>query len=461
MSDTTRDIDNGSNAPIVPRRPYWVWRDRALYALAALCVLGILTFLFTWRGSETLRISAGSASGERHRIAEQLGVVAAENRVHLKIVPTSGSGEAIELVATGELDAALIQGGEEAGPDVRLAASLYVEPLHILVRPELAGQRLSDLRGQRLNLSRPKSGTRRLSTQALEFSGLRSADDYQTTEFSYSQLMSMPTEELPDALFMVQSMPSDLVQDLVHRHGYGFMAAPYGDSLPYRDMTIGDATIPALMYGADVETPPEPVRTIGNRLLLVVHRDAPNRVVRRLVESVYDSQFARLANLPQLTSGQMSLPPEYPLHPGAREYLRRNEPLLSAEVIDNVESMRSFVVSLLVGLWLLWRWNQSRRSRSFDVYIDKITQIEKRILKWEQAGDFSDIGPLQTWRKELITIKAEALEEFTYGRLKGDTLMTNFLHHVTDVREYLNSLIFYQRKQLDRRERDHRLGLGS
>jgi hypothetical protein len=52
----------------------------------------------------------------------------------------SGSEEALDLVNSGKVDCAFVQGGLGVGdrPNVRLVAMMQIEPLHLLVRKELA-----------------------------------------------------------------------------------------------------------------------------------------------------------------------------------------------------------------------------------------------------------------------------------------------------------------------------------
>ena len=120
----------------------WYTREWAAAAIfLALVVAGAAIYRSQWRPSSyRLVISAGSVNGLRHRFAERLAEDAAARGLGLRIVGTRGSLEASSLVDSGELDLALVQGGLDPGayPNVRQVAALHVEPMHLLVREEIA-----------------------------------------------------------------------------------------------------------------------------------------------------------------------------------------------------------------------------------------------------------------------------------------------------------------------------------
>src|SRR6185436_14158057 len=149
--------------------PGRVKRMRLLAALIAVA-LTVAGFFLVRSGSQKafrLRMTAGDALGHRHALATILAGEARERRLTLEITPTSGSSEALGLVASGRLDVALVQGGLDSHSEIRQVAVLIPEPLHVLVRPELREGGAAGLRGKRLGLGPAGSGTRRLALQTL------------------------------------------------------------------------------------------------------------------------------------------------------------------------------------------------------------------------------------------------------------------------------------------------------
>lgn len=419
--------------------------------LATIVIAVAALWLVNDRRSRTyaLTMTAGSASGARAQLAAHLLPEAARQGVGITLSPTAGSAEALEKVASGALDAALVQGGLPAPPGVLQLAALYPEPLHLLVRPELEGQSLTALRGKRVNLGPGGSGTRVLAIKVMDFAGLRAGVDFQPLDLTYEVLEGMAEAEKPDAIFMVQSLPSPLAGDLVRRHGYRLNGIPFGESLEFRDLSIVEVSIPRMMYSVEPAVPSENLATLGNHMLLVANERVSEEAVECLLGAVYAGDFARHANLPMLlTHAEVGLP-EYPYHPGAERFKKRQEPILRSDVIDNIESMRSFGVSIAIAIFLAWRWYDRRKAFGFQEYIRSVTKIESQVTTMEKNATL-DLATILRLRNELGELKNEALEKFTSGELKDDELMASFLQHVMDARDYLNSLLLHERERLER-----------
>jgi len=170
-------------------------------------------------------------------------------RHHLDIVLTSkqyGALEALDLLdAPNEFKLALIPGGIKARdyPRVRLVTTLTTEPLHVLVRPELAGKGLSALRGKRVSVGPSTTASHHLSREVLAFVGLTpttepGADGYLVERISPDDLYrelgrieslggtnrSQAILALPDAVMFLAPMPSQLARRLVAIAGYHLLA---------------------------------------------------------------------------------------------------------------------------------------------------------------------------------------------------------------------------------------------
>ena len=128
------------------------------------------------RTQELTTIATGPANGEYARVAEAiLGTLRKGGRqVRALGVETEGSIENALLIGRGQADLALVQSdvawlavtgaGPFAvdGPQTRMMAlgSLYPEPVHIVVAASSPIHSVADLRGKRVDLGTPQSGTR-------------------------------------------------------------------------------------------------------------------------------------------------------------------------------------------------------------------------------------------------------------------------------------------------------------
>jgi TRAP transporter TAXI family solute receptor len=422
---------------------------RALFAAGAVALVAALALLAgagrgsTWR----LTASAGDPLGRRHALAEVLTREAAKRGLAIDLVPTAGSNDALGRVEKAELDLALVQGGLEAGPHVRQVAALVPEPLHLLVRPELVEGGLEALRGRRLNLGAEGSGTRRLALEVLAFAGLLPGRDFVDEAHGYAELETMDAPALPDGAFVVSQMPGDVAQALIRRD-YRLAPLAFGEAMGLRDPAIEPATIPRGAYGLLPPVPDAPCETVATRSLLVAHERVPDAAVVRLLETLFGPDVAREARVTRFGPEALQRVGAQPLHPGALQFARRAEPLITHESIDNLESLRSFFVSCALAAFLLWRWHLRRRSLGFETYMDEVTRLEKRALELELSSRL-DLRELLPVRQRLSELKSEALDRFAGGELRGEELMASFLTHVTDVRHYLDGLILHERDRIE------------
>ncbi|HEY2156031.1 MAG TPA: TAXI family TRAP transporter solute-binding subunit [Isosphaeraceae bacterium] len=459
------------------------WRKTArdgAFALLGLAALGLAAFFWLHVPKERpvrLRLTAGRSAGERYRIAEALRREAARRAIAIEVVETAGTDAALRDVEAGRLDAALAQGGLDVAdrPDLRQVASLHVEPLHLLVKEEVhddVSRRLSALRGKLVGLGERGSGTNRLATEVMVFAGLKPGD-FIASNASYAELQSEADRaRLPDAVFTVSTLPSPVARHLVATHGFRLVPLPFFEAFTLGAIdedsgqkdepgarierrNVYEAQIPSFAYRVEPGVPPTAIPTLGTRLLLVARKGVPAEAIQRLLEVVYGSPFAQAVQ-PAIDAKLLDLPPELPWHDGTSAYLRRNAPAIAGDVIDLLEKELSILAALLGGLFFLGQWLRRRfrrrREEGFGAYIVRVAAIERRAMETERAATL-DLGTLLGLQEELSRLKGEALDRFADGTLEGEELMSGFLTHVSDARDYLTRLILHQRELIEEQAR--------
>jgi TRAP-type uncharacterized transport system substrate-binding protein len=455
------------------------FRDGSLVVLGV-AAIGLAAFFALHEPQERpvrLRLTAGQEEGTRHRIAQELRREAARRNLSIEVSPTAGSPDALHALAAGQVDVALVQGGLEMrdSPPLRQVATLHVEPLHLLVKEEIhrpVARSLAGLRGKVVNLGEPGSGSRLLAIDVLEFSGLKPGSDFAASDFGYADLeRETDRSRLPDAIFTVSTLPSPIVRRLVTKQAYRLVPLPFLEAftlgaLVQEDTStrraeetsiridrrhIYDATIPAFVYEVEPGVPPEPIHTLGTRLLVVARRDLSVGTVRRLLDVVFNSPFAQVIQ-PPLDARLLEIPPELPWHDGTIDFVRRKSPLIAGDVIDVVEKYVSILGVLAGGILCLVQWLRRRyrwrRERGFEAYILRVAEVERRALAVSRAPAL-DLPALLQLQEELTRIKGEALQRFADGELDGEELMSGFLTHASDARDFLVRLILHQRDNLE------------
>jgi TRAP-type uncharacterized transport system substrate-binding protein len=337
----------------------WRRRSRGARLLAALALLipagvGAWSLAQLVPHRDALTISGTDITSNRHFFAKALQEAAAGNGVDLALRPTSGSQEALALVAAGKLDLAFVQGGLDLpSPDVVQVATVTSELLHFLVRPGIAD--FPALRGHRVNLNVRKGGTRIVARQILAFAGLREGVDYVESNIPTEDLLTLRGDRLPDAIVLTSFAPSDVVDYLVRQQGYRLLDVPFAASFALRHDWAAETEIGAMMYGAAPPVPPRALKTVGVKLSLVANRNVDAQAVFRLLETLYGPALESRLKM-HLDEALILSANAYPPSAGTRLFIDRNKPLFSRELFDRLKAAAGLVVSVYSGLLVVFKW---------------------------------------------------------------------------------------------------------
>ncbi len=126
----------------------------------------------------TIVMVTGSEDAAYHEFAESYARNLLRNGVTLELRQTNGSIENYQVLQDdAEVDLAIVQGGTaptgaiEAG-DIESLASLYFEPVWVFYRSEEPYSDLRDLRGKRIAIGQPGSGTASMAMLLLGDNGI-------------------------------------------------------------------------------------------------------------------------------------------------------------------------------------------------------------------------------------------------------------------------------------------------
>src|SRR5262245_20332671 len=313
------------------------------------------------------------------------------------------------------------------------------------------------------------SGTHTLSEAVLKFAGISPQKEGQSGGYIpvplCQKMMQSESASLPDAIFVVSSLPSQTAKMLVTKHGYRLVPLPFGEAFALESLTRDErelrgqaahtidkgrtyaAVIPAFTYGVEPPMPPEPLPTLGNRLLLVANKDVDSRAVVQLIEALFATEFAKIIR-PPLDPKLMDLPPELPWHNGADIYRQRNHPIVSGDVLNLAQKGVAILAAGLSGLVVLWGWlrqrRQSEKAKEFRQLLNQVTKLDDEAMRLEETGA-AELSALLVLRSQLAQLRSEALDRFTEGELDDNDLMASLLEHVNISRDHITRLIAQRR----------------
>jgi TRAP transporter TAXI family solute receptor len=292
------------------------------------------------RQKRAVVIAGGPPGGEYSRITEGVvrGVARALPQREVAALETVGSVENAWLLDRGEADFALMQSdiaalaasGEGAfargGPitTLRALASLFPEPVHVVVPARSAIRAVADLRGKRVGLGWRDSGTHHTAVAVLKAHGLGLEDLAATTEQDTADSVKGLRSGTLDAFFVTIAAPTRAIQDLATRDGMRLVSLDEKavDRLVAERVGLVGLTVPAHTYPRQTED----VRTVAATALLVATADTPDAAVELLLKILFEgadfaatgsSQGVRVS--PRNALRGITLP----MHPGAGVYLKQ------------------------------------------------------------------------------------------------------------------------------------------
>jgi uncharacterized protein len=251
---------------------------------------------------------------------------------------TAGSVGNVEAIGKNALDGAIVQadvafwayygagiytpGG--AIRELRAVANLYRDSIHLVARGDARVASVADLKGKRVAMGEPGSGTLVDAQLVVRAFGLKEAD-MRPAYLKTDQAIDQMVEGKLDALFLVGLAPSREIAELAERLPIQLVpiAGRELDELRKTTPFFVETTIPGGLYkGAETPTP-----TLGIGALLVVSSRISEETVFGITRALWhrSTRSALDAGHPlgrriQLESALQGVP--IPLHPGAEKYYR-------------------------------------------------------------------------------------------------------------------------------------------
>lgn len=249
---------------------------------------------------------------------------------------TPGSVYNVEALLSGEIEFALVQSDVQylavkgdrrwrghPAKKLRAVMSLYPELLTIVARADAGISDIEGLKGKRVNIGAPGSGTRATWDEVEHALGLTRRDLSEATELTSEAAADRLCSGELDASVLIVGHPSKMVASELSACHLTLVPAS-GQKI---DKLIADkpyyiaSSIPASMYGLASDT-----ATFGSKATLLTSADVPDEVVYEFTKAVIqnlDRLKAQQPSLKEVRLGDMvrqSL--SAPLHPGAEKVYR-------------------------------------------------------------------------------------------------------------------------------------------
>ena len=261
-----------------------------------------------------------------------------EHGIRCSVESTGGSVYNTRTIRAGELDFGVVQSDVQAAglngtgafaedgayPELRALFSVHPEPMHVMARADSGITDVDSMKGKKVNIANPGSGTRVLAETLMKYSGL-SADDFAlAAELKSSEQAAALCDGKIDATIWAAGLPNGSSQEATSSCEVKIipLSGENIDNLLAENSAYAAATIPGGMYPGNADDIP----SWGPKATFVTSANTSDEVVYAVVSAVFENfdafkklhpAFGRLKESEMIVDGLTA-----EIHPGAMKYYK-------------------------------------------------------------------------------------------------------------------------------------------
>jgi TRAP transporter TAXI family solute receptor len=292
-------------------------------------------------GQQFVSIGTGGVTGVYYPTGGAICRLVNKNRkehgIRCSAESTGGSIYNINTIRAGELEFGVAQSDwqyhayngsskfkdQGAFKNLRAVFSVHPEPVTVIASDRSGVMQLTDIKGKRMNIGNPGSGTRGTWEVIEEALGWKRSDLKLAAEMKSAETGQAVCDGKIDAYFWLVGHPSALTQESLATCDAHLVdvKGPAIDELVNDNTYYRTATIPAGMYNNDRD-----IQTFGVGATFVSSTEVDDKVVYTIVKAVFDNfedfkklhpAFANLKESEMIKDGLSA-----PLHDGAVKYYK-------------------------------------------------------------------------------------------------------------------------------------------
>ena len=307
-------------------------KARTLLATAA-----ALAIAATAHAQEFVTVLTGGTSG----VYYPMGV--ALSQVYGKAMPgaktsaqvTKASAENLNLLQAGRGEIAFTlgdalneawKGNEEAGfktplKKLRTIAAIYPNYIQIVANADSGIRTLADLKGKRVAVGAPKSGTELNARDIFRGAGMSYKDFSKVEYLPFGESVELMKNRQLDATLISAGLGVAAIRDLATSVKIVIVPIPADVVAKIGEAAYQAGTVPANTYNGQTDA----VATVAIQNFLVSHEgvstDAGYKMTKAIFDNLPELQAAHAA-AKAITRDNAAKAPPAPLHPGAEKYYR-------------------------------------------------------------------------------------------------------------------------------------------
>jgi TRAP transporter TAXI family solute receptor len=284
-----------------------------------------------------INVLTGGQSGVYYPLGVALG------QIYSKAIPdtktsvqaTKASVENLNLVQSGRGEIAFTlgdalsdawKGDEEAGfktplKGLRTVAGIYPNYIQIVASAESGIKTMADLKGKRISVGAPRSGTELNARAILKAAGLTYKDFAKVEYLPFGESVELMKNRQLDVTLQSAGLGVASIRDLATAVKITVVSVPLEVVSKIGDPAYLPASIPANTYTGQTEAVP----TVAIRNFLVTSESVPAETVYAMTKALFtnlDQMAAAHAAAKTITAADAPKSLPVPLHPGAERYYR-------------------------------------------------------------------------------------------------------------------------------------------
>ncbi|MGE5247683.1 MAG: TAXI family TRAP transporter solute-binding subunit [Verrucomicrobiota bacterium] len=307
--------------------------------LAVLLVGGTVMAASAWAAPKFISIATGGTGGAYFPIGAGLADVINKklNGYNASAEVTAASKVNCINVNDGKSDLAFVLGdtlsyayrGDKLGgfnkplTNIRVLAAIYHNTIQIVARKDSGITTLSDLKGKKVSVGAPGSGTEINARQIFAAAGMSYKDFGRTDYLSFSESADQMKNRAIDATLMSSGLPNPGIMDIAT--SVDITIVPIEGELLKKLDKDSPFFIPTVIPKGTYKGQDHDVSSVGIPNFLIVRADLDDQTVYEITKAMFENldrlvQAHAAAKGISLANATAGLP--VPLHPGAARYYR-------------------------------------------------------------------------------------------------------------------------------------------
>lgn len=351
-------------------------REHLLVSLAVL-VLVVAGFWTAYQFVEPappsqLKMATGSPAGAYSSFGQKYSAVLGQQKIRLDLQTTSGSVQNLQLLRSGAVDIAFVQGGIglENREGLLSLGSLYYEPLWVFYRKGIQPSQLADLTALRFGVGPEGSGTRAIALELLSDNGVTPIN---TTlqPLGGKEAATALLEGRLDVAFLVAGTDSEAVQTLLKSPEVTLFSFDRADAYVKHHHYLSRVVLPQGAVDLQQNIPHRETVLLAPAATLVVREDFHPALIGLILQAA--TRIHRPGGLLEdpgvFPNGKAAT---FPLSEDAARYyakgpsfLQRYLPFWAANLIDRMIVMLVPLITLLIPMFKVvpptYRWRVRRK----------------------------------------------------------------------------------------------------